>query len=74
MQQYGSQGIDQDRFLLLLVHSSARSWNVSFSVSNSGSLDPRESLFMAMNLIWFFLACLPQVCLFFPRLNTSSVP
>lgn len=44
--------------------SAVRSWNMCFDMSNLGSSDLWENLFMAMNLIWFLLAFLPQVCLF----------
>lgn len=49
----------------LSAHSnSTRSWNISFNMSNPGSSDLRENVFMAMNLIWFLLAFLPQVFIF----------
>lgn len=36
----------------LSAHSnSIRSWNISFNMSNPGSSDLRENVFMAMNLI-----------------------
>lgn len=49
---------------LLVLQSSARSWNISFNMSNLGSAGLRENLFMAMDLIWPLWAFLPQVCLF----------
>lgn len=44
--------------------NSIRSWNISFNMSNPGSSDLRENIFMAMNLIWFLLAFLPPVFIF----------
>lgn len=62
---------------LLILHSAASSWNISFNMSNPGSSDLRENLFIAMNLISSLLAFLPQVWLFLfgcpPYLGTMSL-
>lgn len=72
------QGIDfQHCLFLLILYSSTRSWNISFNMSNPGSSDLRENLCMAMDVIWFLLAFLPRVCLFFlgcpPYLGAMSL-